>query len=57
MIRVGIVGASGLAGGELLRLVIQHPDADQPFLGWSSCAGRRPAQAPSRKSCASISGW
>lgn len=44
MIRVGIVGASGLAGGELIRLVTQHPELDVTFLGGNSSAGRRPAQ-------------
>ncbi|MFI7504678.1 N-acetyl-gamma-glutamyl-phosphate reductase [Streptomyces sp. NPDC049687] len=44
MIRVGIVGASGLTGGELIRLVSQHPDLELTFLGGNSSAGRRPAQ-------------
>lgn len=44
MIRVGVVGASGLAGGELIRLVTQHPDLELTFLGGSSNIGRRPAE-------------
>lgn len=44
MIRVGIVGASGLTGGELIRLVSQHPELELTFLGGNSSAGRRPAQ-------------
>ncbi|WP_066953276.1 N-acetyl-gamma-glutamyl-phosphate reductase [Streptomyces lushanensis] len=44
MIRVGIVGASGFAGGELIRLVNQHPDLELTFLGGNSSAGRRPAE-------------
>ncbi|SFD84910.1 N-acetyl-gamma-glutamyl-phosphate reductase [Actinopolyspora alba] len=44
MIRIGIVGASGLAGGELIRLVTQHPDLELAFLGGSSNIGRRPAE-------------
>ncbi|WP_432248049.1 N-acetyl-gamma-glutamyl-phosphate reductase [Streptomyces sanyensis] len=44
MIRVGVVGASGLAGGELIRLVTQHPDLELAFLGGSSNIGRRPAE-------------
>ncbi|MBV2154911.1 N-acetyl-gamma-glutamyl-phosphate reductase [Kitasatospora sp. SUK 42] len=44
MIRVGIVGASGLAGGELIRLATQHPELELTFLGGSSSAGRRPAE-------------
>jgi len=44
MIRVGVAGASGLAGGELIRLVTQHPDLELTFLGGSGTVGRRPAE-------------
>ncbi|MFE7565532.1 N-acetyl-gamma-glutamyl-phosphate reductase [Streptomyces sp. NPDC057539] len=44
MIRAGVVGASGLAGGELIRLISQHPDLELAFLGGSSNIGKRPAQ-------------
>lgn len=44
MIRVGVVGASGLAGGELIRLITQHPGLELAFLGGSSAVGRRPAE-------------
>ncbi|MGA4846478.1 N-acetyl-gamma-glutamyl-phosphate reductase [Streptomyces sp. G5(2025)] len=44
MIRVGIVGASGFAGGELIRLIGQHPELELTFLGGSSNIGRRPAE-------------
>ncbi|MFD7557228.1 MULTISPECIES: N-acetyl-gamma-glutamyl-phosphate reductase [unclassified Streptomyces] len=44
MIRVGIIGASGFAGGELIRLVTQHPELELTFLGGSSNVGRRPAE-------------
>lgn len=44
MIRVGIIGASGFAGGELIRLVTQHPELELAFLGGSSNVGRRPAE-------------
>ncbi|UUN29732.1 N-acetyl-gamma-glutamyl-phosphate reductase [Streptomyces sp. FIT100] len=44
MIRAGVVGASGLAGGELIRLITQHPDLELTFLGGSSHIGRRPAE-------------
>ncbi|GAA2659665.1 MULTISPECIES: N-acetyl-gamma-glutamyl-phosphate reductase [Actinosynnema] len=43
-VRVGVVGASGLAGGELIRLVDAHPDLELAFLGGSGSAGARPAQ-------------
>jgi LysW-gamma-L-alpha-aminoadipyl-6-phosphate/LysW-L-glutamyl-5-phosphate reductase len=44
MIRAGVVGASGLAGGDLIRLITQHPDLELTFLGGSSHIGRRPAE-------------
>ncbi|NEA34966.1 N-acetyl-gamma-glutamyl-phosphate reductase [Streptomyces sp. SID13031] len=44
MIRAGVVGASGLAGGDLIRLIVQHPDLELTFLGGSSNIGRRPAE-------------
>lgn len=44
MIRAGVVGASGLAGGDLIRLITQHPDLELTFLGGSSNTGRRPAE-------------
>ncbi|MEU5219258.1 N-acetyl-gamma-glutamyl-phosphate reductase [Streptomyces sp. NPDC020807] len=44
MIRAGVVGASGLAGGDLIRLISQHPEMELTFLGGSSNIGRRPAE-------------
>lgn len=44
MIRVGVVGASGLAGGELIRLIVQHPELELAYLGGSSSVGKRPAE-------------
>ncbi|MFJ4771185.1 N-acetyl-gamma-glutamyl-phosphate reductase [Streptomyces uncialis] len=43
-VRVGIIGASGLAGGDLIRLVVQHPRLRLTFLGGSSSVGRRPSE-------------
>ncbi|ROP36573.1 N-acetyl-gamma-glutamyl-phosphate reductase [Saccharothrix texasensis] len=43
-IRVGVIGASGLAGGELIRLILGHPDLTLTYLGGSSSAGRRPSE-------------
>ncbi|MBH0779417.1 N-acetyl-gamma-glutamyl-phosphate reductase [Nocardia bovistercoris] len=43
-IRVGVVGASGISGGELIRLVSQHPDLELSYLGGNSSVGRRPSQ-------------
>ncbi|MFC8935577.1 N-acetyl-gamma-glutamyl-phosphate reductase [Rhodococcus sp. NPDC057135] len=44
MIRAGIVGASGIAGGELARLILEHPDFELSFLGGSASAGKRLAE-------------
>ncbi|MEU6477849.1 N-acetyl-gamma-glutamyl-phosphate reductase [Streptomyces sp. NPDC047017] len=44
MIRAGVVGASGLAGGDLIRLITHHPGLELTFLGGSSRIGRRPAE-------------
>ncbi|SFW86565.1 N-acetyl-gamma-glutamyl-phosphate reductase [Amycolatopsis australiensis] len=40
MTRVGIIGASGLAGGELVRIVDQHPHLELAFLGGSRNVGQ-----------------
>ena len=42
-IAVGIVGASGYTGAELLRLAAQHPDYDVKVATGDSMAGRRAA--------------
>jgi len=42
-VRVGIVGASGFTGAELLRLVAQHPDFELVVATGDSMAGRRAA--------------
>ncbi len=39
--RIGIFGASGYAGGELVRLVDSHPHFDLVYLGAHSAAGER----------------
>ncbi len=40
MIRVGIVGAAGYAGGELIRLLLAHPEVREVVAGSSSLAGK-----------------
>ena len=42
-IRVGIIGASGYTGAELLRLAAQHPDFEVVVATGDSMAGRRAA--------------
>lgn len=40
-VKVGIVGASGYGGGELLRLMLRHPDVQVDFVTSNRFAGRR----------------
>ena len=40
MIKVGIVGAGGYAGGELLRLLLSHPEVREVLAGSESLAGK-----------------
>lgn len=43
MVAVGIIGASGYTGAELLRLAAQHPDFEVKIATGDSMAGRRAA--------------
>lgn len=43
MVTVGIIGASGFTGAELLRLAAQHPEYDVVYATGDSQAGRRAA--------------
>ena len=40
-IRVGIIGGAGYTGGELIRLLIHHPNATIQFVHSNSQAGKR----------------
>ena len=40
MIKVGIIGATGYAGAELVRILMNHPDAEIVWLGSKSYAGQ-----------------
>ena len=44
MIKVGILGAAGYTGGELLRLLVNHPQAEIVFANSESQAGRKVAE-------------
>ncbi|WAL93166.1 N-acetyl-gamma-glutamyl-phosphate reductase [Streptomyces sp. Je 1-369] len=44
MIRAGVIGASGLTGGELIRLLTLHPHLELTFLGGASSVGMRPGE-------------
>lgn len=39
-LRVGVLGASGFTGGELVRLLLAHPDVELAFVGGRTSAGR-----------------
>ena len=41
MIKVGIIGGAGYTAGELLRLLINHPDVEVVFVNSASNAGNR----------------
>ena len=41
MVKVGILGAAGYTGGELLRLLVHHPDVQIVFANSESNAGNR----------------
>ena len=41
MIKVGIIGGAGYTAGELIRLLINHPDAEIVFVHSNSQAGRK----------------
>jgi N-acetyl-gamma-glutamyl-phosphate reductase len=40
MIKIGIIGGAGYTGGELLRLLINHPEAEISFVHSKSSAGK-----------------
>ena len=39
MIRIGIIGGAGYTAGELLRILLNHPNAEIEFVQSSSNAG------------------
>lgn len=41
MIRIGIIGGAGYTAGELIRLLVRHPDAEIVFINSSSNAGNK----------------
>jgi N-acetyl-gamma-glutamyl-phosphate reductase len=44
MVKIGIIGASGFTGAELLRLAAQHPDLEVTLATGDSMAGTRAAE-------------
>ena len=41
MIKVGIIGGAGYTAGELIRLLINHPEAEIMFINSQSNAGHK----------------
>ena len=41
MIKIGIIGGAGYTAGELIRLLLNHPDAEIVFVNSSSNAGNK----------------
>ena len=41
MIKVGIIGGAGYTAGELIRLLLNHPEAEIVFVNSSSNAGNK----------------
>lgn len=41
MIKAGIIGGAGYTAGELIRLLINHPDVEIKFVNSSSNAGNK----------------
>ena len=39
-IKVGIIGGAGYTGGELLRILLNHPNADIVFVNSESQSGK-----------------
>jgi N-acetyl-gamma-glutamyl-phosphate reductase len=56
-IRVGVLGASGYAGGELIRLLAGHPCLAVGFLGANTTAGSTLADVHPHLSSLSVASW
>ncbi|MBQ2199686.1 MAG: N-acetyl-gamma-glutamyl-phosphate reductase, partial [Bacteroidaceae bacterium] len=41
MIKVGILGGAGYTGGELIRLLLNHPNVEITFINSGSNAGNK----------------
>ena len=41
MKKVGIIGGSGYTGGELIRLILQHPELEIDFVFSTTRAGKK----------------
>ena len=41
MIKVGVIGSAGYTGGELLRILVNHPEVELVFVNSNSNAGNK----------------
>jgi N-acetyl-gamma-glutamyl-phosphate reductase len=54
---VAVLGASGYAGGELVRLLLAHPEVDVAYLGANESAGRTLAEVHPHLAASPAGGW
>ena len=41
MIKAGVIGGAGYTGGELLRILVNHPDVESEFVNSNSNADNK----------------
>ena len=56
-LRVAVFGASGYAGGELVRLLVGHPDVEVAHLAANESAGRELAEVHPHLGASAVRGW
>jgi N-acetyl-gamma-glutamyl-phosphate reductase len=56
-LRVAVFGASGYAGGELVRLLVEHPNVELGHLAANESAGRELAEVHPHLAASPIGGW
>ena len=56
-LRVGVFGASGYAGGELVRLLAEHPNVELGYLAANGSAGRELAEVHPHLAASPFDGW
>jgi N-acetyl-gamma-glutamyl-phosphate reductase len=56
-LRVAVFGASGYAGGELVRLLVDHPHVELVYLAANESAGRELAEVHPHLAASPIGGW
>jgi N-acetyl-gamma-glutamyl-phosphate reductase len=56
-LRVAVFGASGFAGGELVRLLVEHPNVELVYLAANESAGRELAEVHPHLAASPIGSW